>query len=119
MSLIETEYGYIVKDHPNGPSKSFINKKKGKEYNKKRAEEYLQKLNNLTEKLKEINLIVLPKQIKKRLNGYSVHLKGEKSVYFKNKTLDMPTKLNQALDYLNSKTAVQRLNVSGENESIS
>lgn len=110
--ISETEYGFTV-NHPNGPSKSFMNKKKGKEYNKERAVKYLEKLEKLQEKLQEVQLEKIPQCIKKRLNGYSVKLKGEKAVYFKDKTLSMPEKLNLALDYLNSTSAVQRLNVSG------
>ena len=111
--ITETEYGFTV-NHPNGPSKSFMNKKKGKEYNKERADKYLDKLKNLQEKLQEVHLEKIPQCIQKRLNGYSVSIKGEKTKYFKDKTLSMPEKLNLALDYLNSKSAVQRLNVSGE-----
>lgn len=111
--ITETKHGFIV-NHPNGPTKSFTNKKKGIEYNKLRAEKYLNKLVNLKDKLEEIELEQIPQCIQKRLNGYSVKIKNQKAKYFKDKNLSMPEKLNMALDYYKSMSAVQRLNVSGE-----
>ena len=116
MYLIKCKNGYRVCNHPMGPEKKFICKNKTHDYNYDRAVEYLNKLNKLTEPL------ILEKQFKelyiqKHKNGFCVKYPGEKCKYFVSKNISVNILYENAKSYLNeikSKSAVQRLNGSGE-----
>jgi group I intron endonuclease len=107
--------GYRVVNHPMGPEKRFISSKKTDEYNLQRALAYLEKLNELTEPIVVVQS-TLEKYIRKHKNGYCVKYPGEKPKYFVSKTIlneDLYKSAQIFLNQLKSKSAVQRLNVSG------
>ncbi len=116
MYMIKMNNGYRVCNHPMGPEKRFICKTKPIEYNYKRAIEYLMKLNSLKEPIlvhKDTNKELY---IQKHKNGYCVKHPNTKPKYFVSKSLTTNELYELALKYLNeikSKSAVQRLNVSG------
>jgi group I intron endonuclease len=115
MYLIRTLNGYRVCNHPMGPEKRFISKTKTDEYNLHRALKYLEKLNNLKEPL-IVEKSISEKYIQKHRNGYCVKFLSEKPKYFVSKQISNEILYQSALNYLNelkSKSAVQRLNVSG------
>lgn len=116
MYMLQFKNGYRVCNHPMGPEKKFISKTKPMEYNYTRAIEYLNKLNNLKEPIevrKDPNKEVY---IQKHKNGFRVKYPNTKPKYFVSKTLPVEELYTLALNFLNeikSKSAVQRLNVSG------
>lgn len=118
MYLIKCNHGYRVCNHPMGPEKRFISSKKTDEYNLQRALGYLEKLNNLREPL-VVKKPIYEKYIQKHKNGFCVKYLTEKPKYFVSRTISNDILYQYALNYLNeikSKSDVQRLNGSGENE---
>jgi hypothetical protein len=115
MYLLKISNGYRVCNHPMGPEKRFISKNSD-EYNYNRAIEYLNKLNILEEPL-IIEKSENEKYIQKHKNGYCVKFPNEKHKYFVSKTISVEALYDKAVSFLNElklKSAVQRLNVSGE-----
>jgi len=115
MYMLKIQNGYRVCNHPMGPEKRFISSKQTDEYNFNRAIEYLHILDNLIEPIFVIKKS-REKYIQKHKNGYSVKYPDEKIKYFVSKSFDNNILYQNALSYLNelkSKSAVQRLNVSG------
>ena len=93
----------------------FISCKQPDEYNLTRALAYLEKLNNLEEPL-QVNKSKLEKYIRKYKNGYAVKYPNEKAKYFISTRISNDDLYKSAFIYLSelkSKSAVQRLNVSG------
>jgi group I intron endonuclease len=118
MYLIKTQNGYRVCNHPMGPEKRFICKTKPMEYNYNRAVAYLNKLNSLDTPI----VIEKPTKelyIQKHKNGFCVKYPNTKPKYFVSKTLTVTELYEAAINYLNdikSKSAVQRLNGSGQSQ---
>lgn len=114
MYIIRCPKGYRVCNHPMGPEKRFISTTKSDEYNLQRALKYLETLNKLTEPVATCR--TLEKYVKNHRNGYRVKFPGEKAKYFVSKTIpneELYEKATIYLEQLKSKSAVQRLNVSG------
>lgn len=117
MYIIKCPKGYRVCNHPMGPEKRFISTTKSDEYNLQRALEYLETLNKLTEPIASCG--TLEKYVQNHRNGYCVKFPGEKAKYFVSKTIPNKELYEKAIIYLEelkSKSAVQRLNVSGRIE---
>jgi hypothetical protein len=99
MYLIKCDPGYRVVNHPMGPEKRFINKKKGDDYNLNRALEYLEKLNNLSSPL-VVEKSSNEKYIQKHRNGFCVKYKTNIKYFMSKKLLNEELYIS-ALNYLN------------------
>lgn len=118
--IIKLEDGYQVINHPMGPNKTYFSRLKTNEEKYKKALKYVFKLNNLSEPIKIEKKDKIP-EIKKRRNGYSVHLPLIKTKYFVTKGVPLETLYQEAIQFLNinkSKSLVQRLNDNAINTKI-